>query len=219
MIAPDRELGGDRGLARTLAHQPGLGSPAERQAQRVEQDRLPRPGLPGQHAQPRAKGQIEPIDQDNLAYGQAKQHSPDDIGAPEAKRGFAPSGLPAHSGRSGGWAELARCAGSGSAGRRGRLAMRASRIGGQRRESPSNRRHRGLGTGQGNSSGAPHDRSHFTTSSWETTRPASTSASASAIARASASASISSKIAVVFAAITIPRVSPVDRRTPRLPES
>ena len=76
MIATDGEFGGDRRLAGGVAHEPSLGALAQRQPQRVQQDRLPRPGLTGQHAQPRTKRQIEPIDQDNLAYGQAKQHSP-----------------------------------------------------------------------------------------------------------------------------------------------
>ena len=89
VIAPDREFGGDRRLARALAHQPGLAAPPHRQTERVEQDRLPRPGLAGQHAQPLAKGQIKPIDQDNFAYGQAEQHSPNDIGTAGAKPGSA----------------------------------------------------------------------------------------------------------------------------------
>ncbi len=58
---------------------------------------------------------------------------------------------------------------------------------GKCRKRPYDRRHRGFGTGQGNSSGVPHDRSHLTTSSCGTTRSAATSASASAIVRASAS--------------------------------
>jgi len=68
---------------------------------------------------------------------------------------------------------------------------------GQGRKSPDDRRQR-FGMGQGSSSGVPQERSHFTTSSCGTSRPAATSASASAIARASASVSIS-KMVLVFA--------------------
>ncbi len=85
VIAPDREFGGDRRLAGAVAHEPGFTAFPQRQPQRIEQDRLPRPGLAGQHAQPRSKRQIEPVDQDNLAYGQPQQHSPDNIGASEGK--------------------------------------------------------------------------------------------------------------------------------------
>ncbi len=78
---------------------------------------------------------------------------------------------------------------------------------GQRRESPNDLRYRGFGTGQDNSLGVPHERSHFTTSSWGTTRPASMSASDSAIARASASSSRSKMVLVV--AMKIPRAHSV----------
>ncbi len=93
MVLPDRELGGDGRLGGAVAHQAGLGPLAERQPERVQQDRLPRPGLAGQHAETRTKRQIEPVDQDNFAYGQPNQHSPDNIGAIEGKPGCATAAL------------------------------------------------------------------------------------------------------------------------------
>src|SRR6266446_5819850 len=80
---------------------------------------------------------------------------------------------------------------------------------GQSRESPNDRRYRGFGTGQGNSLGVSHERSHFTTSSWGTTRPESMSASASAIARASASSSASKMVLVVVRRGEHPSIFPI----------
>ena len=84
VVAPDRELGRHRRLLRAGPHQAGLCPPAERQAERVQQDRLAGPGLAGQHAEPRAKGESEPIDQHDIADGQAEQHCPDDTRASAA---------------------------------------------------------------------------------------------------------------------------------------
>ena len=36
---------------------------------------MPGPGLAGQHAQPRPKGEVEPVDQDDIANGEAEQHA------------------------------------------------------------------------------------------------------------------------------------------------
>ena len=74
MVAPDRELGGDHRLLGARPHQPALGAPAERQPERIEQDRLAGAGLAGQHAQPRTKGEVEPVDQHDVANGEAEQH-------------------------------------------------------------------------------------------------------------------------------------------------
>jgi hypothetical protein len=48
---PELEGGGDRGLLGAGAQQPGVGTGAEREPQRVEQDRLAGAGFPGQHAE------------------------------------------------------------------------------------------------------------------------------------------------------------------------
>ena len=90
MVASDRELGRYRGLLGPGAHEPGLRAAAERQTQRVQQDRLAGAGLAGQHAQPRAKGEREPIDQHDIANGQAEQHGADDTRPPAAKPAPAP---------------------------------------------------------------------------------------------------------------------------------
>ena len=74
-LRADREFGADRRLLGAGPHQPGLGAAAERQAQRVEQDRLAGAGLAGQHAQPRPKRQAQPVDQHDVANGEAEQHA------------------------------------------------------------------------------------------------------------------------------------------------
>ena len=74
MVALDGELGGDRGLLGAGPHQRGIGAPAERQPQRIQQDRFARAGLAGQHAQPRPKGEVEPVDQHDIANGEPEQH-------------------------------------------------------------------------------------------------------------------------------------------------
>ena len=71
----DIEHGDDRSLVRSRAQQAGLGAAAEGQTQGVEQDRLARPGFPGQRAKPTIEGQIEMVDQDQIPDRQAMQHS------------------------------------------------------------------------------------------------------------------------------------------------
>ena len=56
------------------AHQPAVGPRAEHQAQRVEQDRLARAGLAGQHAQPAGEVEVQRLDQDDVADGEPGQH-------------------------------------------------------------------------------------------------------------------------------------------------
>ena len=59
MIGRKIEAGGNARLARTLPHQPSIRPHAEREPQRIEQDRLAGPGLPGQHAQAGAEVEVE----------------------------------------------------------------------------------------------------------------------------------------------------------------
>ena len=74
MIGLDGELGGDRGLLGAGAYEAGVGTPAERQPERVEQNGLAGPGLAGQDAQSRPKGEAQAVDQDDIANGEAEQH-------------------------------------------------------------------------------------------------------------------------------------------------
>jgi len=74
MVAPDREFRRYRRLLSPHAHQPALGALAERQAERIEQDGFAGTGLAGQHAETRAEGKVETVDQNDIADGQAEQH-------------------------------------------------------------------------------------------------------------------------------------------------
>ena len=67
-----------RGDARPLlacTQQPAFGTIAEHQPECVEQDRLARPGLAGEHAEPARKGQVERVDQHDVADGEPGQHA------------------------------------------------------------------------------------------------------------------------------------------------
>ena len=82
-----------RGDARPLlarAQQPAFGTIAEHQPECVEQDRLARPGLAGEHAEPARKGQVERVDQHDVADGEPGQH------AGTKTLGFASPGRNAH---------------------------------------------------------------------------------------------------------------------------
>ena len=56
------------------AHDTGVGALAERQRQRIDQDRLARPGFPGQRAETTGKLQFEAVDDDEVADCQPAQH-------------------------------------------------------------------------------------------------------------------------------------------------
>ena len=68
------EGGGDDPTLRPAAHQAAVGARAQRQAQRVQQDRLARPRFSGQHAQPAVEFDRERLDQDDVADGERAQH-------------------------------------------------------------------------------------------------------------------------------------------------
>ena len=53
----------------------GVGARAEREAERVEQDRLARAGLAGEHAEPRLELQLEPLDEHDVMDGELPQHA------------------------------------------------------------------------------------------------------------------------------------------------
>ena len=71
-LSPDREFGDDRGLLGPRAHQARIGPLAERQPERIEQDRLAGAGLAGQHAQPGTERQGQAVDQDDVADRQVR---------------------------------------------------------------------------------------------------------------------------------------------------
>ena len=64
----------DRRLRGTRADQLPIRPAAERQPERVEQDRLAGAGLAGQHAQPALELEVEALDQDDVADREAGQH-------------------------------------------------------------------------------------------------------------------------------------------------
>ena len=68
------EGGGHARLVFSGTHQPAVGAVAEHQPERVEQDRLARPGFAGEHAEPAAKIEVECLDQHDIADGQAGEH-------------------------------------------------------------------------------------------------------------------------------------------------
>jgi hypothetical protein len=57
-----------------MAHEAAIAAPAKCQRETVEQDGFAGAGFTGQHAQPVAKAQVEPVDQDDIAYRQMRQH-------------------------------------------------------------------------------------------------------------------------------------------------
>ena len=70
------EGGDDHALVGGRPHQRAVGPGAQRQAERVQQDRLARTGLAGQHVEAGLQRQRQPVDQDDIADGQADQHGP-----------------------------------------------------------------------------------------------------------------------------------------------
>ncbi len=56
------------------ADQPGVGARAERQPERIEQDRLAGAGLAGEHAQPGVELELELVDEHDVADGELPQH-------------------------------------------------------------------------------------------------------------------------------------------------
>jgi hypothetical protein len=76
----EREVGADVGLGRAFAHHAGVAAPAQRQLQRIDQDRLAGAGLAGED---REAGELEfdRVDDDEVADGQCAQH--EETGLPE----------------------------------------------------------------------------------------------------------------------------------------
>ncbi len=69
------EHGRDLALLGAVAHEAGIAAAAERERKGIEQDRLARAGLAGQHRQAPGEFDIEPLDQDDVADRQTRQHA------------------------------------------------------------------------------------------------------------------------------------------------
>ena len=61
-------------LLRALAHKARIATAAERERERIEQDRLAGPGLTGQHGEARRIVDVEPFDQDDVANREPGEH-------------------------------------------------------------------------------------------------------------------------------------------------
>ena len=75
MVGGELEGDADRRLRLAGAHQAAVGARAEREAERVEQDRLAGAGLAGQHAEARPEFEVERLDQDDVADREARSAS------------------------------------------------------------------------------------------------------------------------------------------------
>src|SRR5580704_10603990 len=74
MVFADIEGGCDLTLFGALADQRGLTTRAERKGKGIEQDRLAGPGLASEHGKAAAEIDVQPIDENDVADGQAGQH-------------------------------------------------------------------------------------------------------------------------------------------------
>src|SRR5271169_5310297 len=74
MVASDQEFCRYYGLLSPGSNQPALRPLAERQAQRIEQNRLAGAGLARQHAEAGTQREVEAVDQYNIANIEAEQH-------------------------------------------------------------------------------------------------------------------------------------------------
>ena len=72
------EHGGDLALLGAVAHEAGIAAAAERQRKGIEQDGFARAGFAGQHGKAPGEFDIEPLDQDDVADRQTRQHAKTD---------------------------------------------------------------------------------------------------------------------------------------------
>ena len=75
MVARHVEGGRDLALRGAVANQRNVAARAERQRQCVKQDRFAGAGLAGQHRKSRSKIDIQPLDQDDIADRQVREHA------------------------------------------------------------------------------------------------------------------------------------------------
>ena len=74
MVAGKIEDGGDLPLRLAVAHEAAIAARAERQREGVEQDRFAGAGLAGEDAQALAEVELEPVDQDDVADRELREH-------------------------------------------------------------------------------------------------------------------------------------------------
>ena len=74
MIVGEPDFGGDRRHGCARANQAAIGAKAQRQAERVEQDRLARAGLSGEHAEPGLEVELEALDEHDIPDFEVAQH-------------------------------------------------------------------------------------------------------------------------------------------------
>ena len=91
MVVRGLKARGDRALVGAGADEPALGPGTEHQPQRIEHDGFTGTGLAGEHGQPTVELEIEPVDQHDVADGQAQQHDrrsagPRDVAASTQRR-------------------------------------------------------------------------------------------------------------------------------------
>ena len=90
------ELGGDLGALGARPHQAAGAAVAEREPERIQQDRLAGAGFAGEHAERAVKGEIKPFDEDDVADREPCQHRRSEHGVPgPAEPGAAPRNRPA----------------------------------------------------------------------------------------------------------------------------
>ena len=79
MVLGELEGGGDLALLGAVAHQRRIAARAERQREGVEQDRFAGAGLAGQRGKAGAEIDVQPVDQNDVADGEASQHRIDEV--------------------------------------------------------------------------------------------------------------------------------------------
>ncbi len=75
MVQGQVEHRGDAALRLAVTHEAAIAAAAQGQGKGVEQDRFARTGLPGQDTQPRPEIQFEPVDQNDVADRELRQHA------------------------------------------------------------------------------------------------------------------------------------------------
>src|SRR5204862_6628964 len=68
------EFGGDLATRRALAHHAGVAAAAERELQRIDEDRLAGTGFAGEHREAVGPLDLERTDDDEIAKGESSEH-------------------------------------------------------------------------------------------------------------------------------------------------
>ena len=92
MAVRQLDLGRDGRAILSRADQAGVAARAERQAQRIEQDRLAGAGLAGQDSEPGLELELQSLDQHDIVNGELPQHVRE-IGAAIPLRALTPASL------------------------------------------------------------------------------------------------------------------------------